>query len=264
MAGDALGGDIGFERRGAIGWIVIDRPRARNALTYAMYDRLGAILGSAGSDDALRAIVITGSGDKAFAAGTAIEEFRAMTEPADALAYEAKMDAVLGAVEACPLPTIAAVQGAATGGGALIAAACDIRLATADLRYGFPIARTLGNCLSVANLSRLVSLVGAGRTKEMLLTARLLQAEEAQAVGLMSEILPDVAALHQRATAIAAMVATHAPITMRATKAAMLRLREAGAGASDRDLVVEAYMSADFREGIAAFLAKREPVWTGR
>lgn len=259
--------DILFERLGTTGWITFNRPQARNALTYAMYERLAQIVSAAGREGSMaevKAIVVTGAGDKAFAAGTAIEAFRAMSEPDDALAYEAKMDAVLGAVEACRVPTIAAMQGACTGGGAAIAAACDLRLCTADLRYGFPIARTLGNCLSIANLSRVSALVGAGRTKELLLTARLIGGAEAKEWGLAAEIMPDVTALHQRAEALAAMLAVQAPITMRATKEAMRRLRTDGAGANDRDLIVEAYMSADFREGIEAFLGKRRPIWTGR
>ncbi|MBC8130238.1 MAG: enoyl-CoA hydratase/isomerase family protein [Rhizobiaceae bacterium] len=258
--------EILFERSGTTGWIVLNRPEARNALTHEMYDRLAEYVSNPaiGGPDGVRAIVVTGAGDKAFAAGTAIESFRAVETPEHALAYEDKMDRVLGAVEACPVPTIAAMQGASTGGGAAIATACDLRIATADLRFGFPIARTLGNCLSVANLSRLSALVGAGRTKEMLLTARLVGGEEAEAIGLVAEILPDVASLHQRAAELAVMLASHAPITMRATKEALRRLRIDGAAADDRDLIVEAYTSADFKEGIEAFLGKRTPRWTGR
>jgi enoyl-CoA hydratase/carnithine racemase len=174
------------------------------------------------------------------------------------------MDVVLGAVEKCPVPTIAAISGACTGGGAGIAAACDIRIATADLKFGFPIARTLGNCLSIANLSRLAGLMGAGRVKEMIFTARLIGAEEAKAVGLIAEIVPDHAALIERADELAHLMASHAPITLRTTKEALRRLRTEGPQADDRDLVVEAYMSEDFKEGMEAFLSKRKPEWKGR
>lgn len=252
------------ERRGSALWLTLNRPQARNALTFAMYDGLAEICSSVGADPEIRAIVITGAGEKAFAAGTDMKQFRAFATPQDALDYEHRMDVVLGAVEKCPVPTIAAISGACTGGGGGIAAACDIRIATADLKFGFPIARTLGNCLSIANLSRLAGLMGAGRVKEMIFTARLLGAEEAKAVGLIAEIVPDHAALIERAGELAHLMAAHAPITMRTTKEALRRLRAEGPQADDRDLVVEAYMSEDFKEGMEAFLGKRKPEWKGR
>ena len=130
-------------------------------------------------------MVLTGAGDKAFAAGTDIGQFRDFRTADDAIAYEAKLDRVLGALERCAVPTIAAVSGACTGGGAGIAAACDLRLASApNARFGFPIARTLGNCLSMANVARLSALIGAARVTEMIFTARLFSASEALAVGL--------------------------------------------------------------------------------
>jgi enoyl-CoA hydratase/carnithine racemase len=256
--------DLIYETRGATGWVTLNRPQARNALTFAMYDRLAEICSNVPRDGPLRALVVTGAGDRAFAAGTDMTEFRGFSEPQDALDYEHRMDVVLGAVEACPVPTIAAISGACTGGGAGIAAACDIRIATADMKFGFPIARTLGNCLSIGNLSRLERLLGAGRVMELILTARLVRAEEALACGLISEIVTDHAALMMRAQELADTLASHAPITMRATKEGLRRLRLEGAGADDRDLIVEAYMSEDFREGMEAFLAKRKPDWKGR
>ena len=256
--------DLLFERRGSTGWIVFNRPQTRNALTFAMYERLATICRGAPADGALSALVITGGGAEAFAAGTDMAEFRSFSSDQDALDYEHRMDVVMGAVEACPLPVIAAMAGACTGGGAAIAAACDLRVAAGDLKFGFPIARTLGNCLSIANLSRLTALVGAGRVKELLFTARLIGAEEARSIGLVSEILPDHASLMARASELAETLACHAPITLRATKEALRRLRVDGAGADDRDLIVEAYRSADFEEGREAFLAKRPPRWTGR
>ena len=256
--------ELTYEIRGATGWITLNRPRARNALTFAMYDRLAEICSDVPRDGSLRALVITGAGEKAFAAGTDMTQFRGFSKPQDALDYEHRMDVVFGAVEACPVPTIAALSGACTGGGAGIAAACDIRIATADLKFGFPIARTLGNCLSIANLSRLERLMGAGRVMELILTARLVQADEALACGLVSEIAPDHQALIARAAELAELLAGHAPITMRATKEGLRRLRIDGAKADDRDLIVEAYMSEDFREGMDAFLNKRAPNWKGK
>jgi enoyl-CoA hydratase/carnithine racemase len=256
--------DLLYEIRGTTGWVTLNRPEARNALTFAMYDRLAEICANVPEDGSLKAIVVTGAGEKAFAAGTDMTQFRGFSEPQDALDYEHRMDRVFGAVEACPVPTIAAISGACTGGGAGIAAACDLRIATADLKFGFPIARTLGNTLSIANLSRLAALIGLGRVKEVIFTARLVGAEEAAAVGLISEILPDHAALIARATALADQLAGHAPLTLATTKEALRRLRVTGAEADDRDLIVKAYMSEDFREGMEAFLGKRKPAWKGR
>ncbi len=242
-----------------IGHIVLNRPHARNALTFAMYERLAEIAANPGD---AKALVLTGAGDKAFAAGTDIAQFRAFATADDAIAYEARLDRVLGALERCAIPTIAAIAGACTGGGAGIAAACDLRIAAANARFGFPIARTLGNCLSMANIARLSALIGPARVTDMIFTARLLNAQEAQATGLVGEILPDAEALAARAAELATLVASHAPLTLRATKEAIRRLRDNLP--PDEDLIRLCYTSNDFREGMEAFLTKRPPVWTGR
>ena len=252
------------ERRGPALWVTFNRPQARNALTFGMYDGLAEICSCIGADETVRAIVLIGAGESAFAAGTDMKQFRAFATEQDALDYEHRIDRVLDAVEKCPVPTIAAISGACTGGGAGIAAACDIRIATQDLKMGFPIARTLGNCLSIANLSRLSVLMGPGRVKEMIFTARLVGADEAKAVGLVSEVVPDHAALVERARELAETLAGHAPLTLRTTKEGLRRLRAEGPGADGRDLIVEAYMSEDFKEGMEAFLGKRKPRWKGR
>ena len=255
--------EILWEIRDGIGWITFNRPAARNALTFAMYERLGEICGQAGTDRAIRALVLTGAGEKAFAAGTDISQFRAFATAADALAYEARLDRVLEALERCPKPTIAAIGGACTGGGAGIAAACDLRIAAAGARFGFPVARTLGNCLSMANYARLAALIGPARVTEIVFTARLIGAEEALALGLVSEVLDDHPALLSRAAALAQTVAGHAPLTLAATKEALRRLRPRLAEGEDKDLILMCYLSRDFREGMKAFLAKRAPVWQG-
>lgn len=251
--------DLIYRIDDGIGFIMLNRPAARNALTFAMYERLAEIAADPGG---AKAIVISGAGDKAFAAGTDIGQFRDFASADDAIAYEAKLDRVLGALERCAVPTIAAVAGACTGGGAGIAAACDLRLAAANARFGFPIARTLGNCLSMGNIARLAALIGPARVTEMIFTARLYTADEALGIGLVSEVAADHGALMTRAEALARQVAGNAPLTLRATKEALRRLRDSLP--PDEDLIRLCYTSNDFREGMDAFLGKRPPVWTGR
>jgi enoyl-CoA hydratase/carnithine racemase len=252
-----------YEVRDGIGFVTLNRPQARNALTFPMYERLAAICGEIGKDNAIRALVITGAGDKAFAAGTDISQFTNFRTAEDALAYEERIDRVLTAIEECPKPTIAAIAGAATGGGAAIAAVCDIRIGAANARIGFPIAKTLGNCLSMANYGRLAALIGPARVIDLIYTARLVGAEEAKAIGLLSEVLPDHAALQARAEELARSIAANAPLTMRATKEAMRRLRLAARQVQGDDLVAMCFTSNDFREGVESFLARRPANWTG-
>jgi enoyl-CoA hydratase len=237
-----------YDQRDGIGHITFNRPQARNALTFPMYERLAEIAACPGD---VRALIIAGAGEKAFAAGTDINQFRAFS----------RIDRVLGTLERCPVPTIAAIAGACTGGGAAIAAACDLRIAADNARFGFPIARTLANCLSMSNLARLSALVGSARVIEMIFTARLFSATEALSIGLVTEVLPDQPSLETRAVELATLLAGHAPLTMRATKEALRRMRENLP--PDEDLIRLCYTSRDFKEGMDAFLTKRAPSWQG-
>ncbi len=254
--------ELYFQREGDTGIITLNRPQARNALTFEMYESLAGICNSIHDKSLdIRSLIITGAGDKAFAAGTDISQFKNFHSKDDALNYERTMDRVLGSLESVPIPTIAAIRGACTGGGAAIAACCDIRVASADLKFGFPIARTLGNCLSVGNLSRLVELLGASRTREILMTSRLIRIEEALSIALVSETTEDPMA---RANELSELMLMQAPLTIAATKEGLRRLREHAANLEGDDLVVNCYTSEDFREGMDAFLNKRKPEWSGR
>jgi enoyl-CoA hydratase len=263
MDQNSAANDILFDLTDGIGRITFNRPQARNAFTFAMYERLADICQQADRDPAIKVLVLQGAGDKAFASGTDINQFRAFKTPTDALEYEARIDRVLTTLEQCRVPTIAAITGACTGGGAGIAACCDLRIGTKSARYGFPIARTLGNCLSMANLGRLAALVGPARVKDLIFTARLLSAEEMASVGLLSEVVEDVPALQQRAGELAALIAGHAPLTLRSTKQALARLQQRLSREEGEDLILMCYMSRDFREGLDAFLNKRQPQWRG-
>jgi enoyl-CoA hydratase/carnithine racemase len=253
-----------YELRDGVGYVTFNRPQARNALTFAMYERLAEICNRANGDRSVRALLITGGGDKAFAAGTDISQFKTFDKEQDALDYEARIDRVMNAIEKCRVPTIAAIHGACTGGGASIAACCDLRIASRAMKYGFPVARTLGNCLSMASYSRLVYLVGPALVKDIVFQARLIEGPEAFARGLVSELHEDQASLMKRAEELTRTVASHAPLTLQATKEAILRLRPTVKHGEGNDLVLMCYMSQDFREGMEAFLNKRKPVWRGK
>jgi len=253
-----------YELRDGVAYLTFNRPQARNALTFAMYERLAEICNKVNDDRSIRAILMTGAGDKAFAAGTDISQFRTFDKEADALAYEERIDRVMNAIERCRVPTIAAIHGACTGGGASIAACCDLRIASRTMKYGFPVARTLGNCLSLASYNRLVYLVGPALVKDVVFQARLIEADEALARGLVNELCEDQGALMKRGEELARLVAGMAPLTLQATKEALLRLRPKIAHGEGNDLVLTCYMSQDFREGMDAFLNKRKPAWKGR
>jgi enoyl-CoA hydratase/carnithine racemase len=254
--------EILYEVRDCIGYVTFNRPAARNAFTFGMYEALAKICAEA-PGQGLKALVFTGAGDKAFAAGTDINQFRAFKTPQDAIDYERRIDGVLNAIETCQVPTIAAICGACTGGGAAIAGVCDLRIATENMKFGFPVARTLGNCLSIENYARLVGLMGAARVKEMIFSARLIEGAEAKAVGVVSELLETREALLARATELAQTIAQNAPLTLRATKEALLRISRLSRIEAE-ELVLTCYMSEDFREGMDAFLTKRKPQWRGR
>jgi enoyl-CoA hydratase len=263
MTGDP-GNELLYSVEGEVGIVAFNRPAAHNALTFDMYERLGEICAGISADGSVRALIVTGAGGRAFGAGTDISLFRDFRSGEDGLAYEARMEAMFHRLERCQVPIIAAIPGICTGGAAVIAAACDLRIATRNLRYGFPIARTLANCLSAANIARVALLTGVGRAMDMLLTTRLIEAEEALAIGLVSELLDTPDALMARARALAQQMATQAPLTMRAGKEVVRRMRERFAAVEDQDLIALCYGSADFREGLDAFLAKRQPKFAGR
>jgi len=252
-----------YEINDGIGRVTFNRPQARNAFTFQMYERLAEICAQAESDPSVKVLVLTGAGEKAFAAGTDISQFRDFSTAEHALEYESRIERVLTALENCRVPSIAAIAGVCTGGGFSIAGCCDLRIGAANARFGVPIGRTLGNCLSIANYARLAALLGPARVKDIIFTARLIEAEEACKIGLLGEVLPSYEALQSRATELARIVASQAPLTLQVTKEALRRIKEKMSPEDDRDMILKCYMSRDFREGMDAFLNKRPPKWTG-
>lgn len=252
-------GRVHFTREGAVARLVFDRPTARNAMTWRMYEEMAQACAAIAADPSIRVAVLRGAGGRAFVAGTDIEQFRAFASGADGIAYEEKVDQYVSLLEQVPVPTIAVVEGWAAGGGMAIANACDFRLATPGARFGVPIARTLGNCLSASNLQRLVATLGISLVRRMLLAAEMPTAEE----------MPrDYVAIHAPDAIDAALeelcgrLAGNAPLTLRVTKQMLSRLAH-DPQAPDADLVREIYGSADFREGVESFLAKRPAQWRG-
>lgn len=245
---------------GPVATATVNRPEARNAMTMDMYDALAGFCDRVDGDDSVRVAVVRGAGGKAFVSGTDIAHFRDFRTTEDGLAYEQKIESVLARLEQVNVATIAVVEGYATGGGLSIAAACDLRLCTPDARFGLPIARTLGNCVSMPTYARLVHLIGAARATHLIYTAGFVDGTEAVRIGLASELADDV---DTRLAELCERLTANAPLTMRASKIALRRLRDHTLPPGE-DLVAMCYGSEDFREGVTAFLDKRPPRWQGR
>jgi len=241
---------IRWDRRGPAAWVTFDRPEAHNAMTFEMYEELFSCCERADAEEDVRVLVLRGAGGRAFVAGTDIRQFLDFTSGEDGLEYEATIDRIVGRLERVRAPTIALVDGFAMGSGLALSAACDLRICTPAAVFGLPIARTVGNCLSMENYARLAALIGEARVKDIVFTARRVAADEALAIGLATEVVEDAEA---RVAELCSLLATHAPLTIWATKEALRRLRPVPDG---DDLVREVYGSEDFRARVKAFLER--------
>lgn len=256
---------VQFEIDGSLAFLTVNRPDARNAMTWDMYEALIDACNRVDASDQVRVFVLRGAGDKAFISGTDISQFTEFNAPDASIKYERHLDAVVDRLERVRVPTIAQVQGIAAGGGCAIALACDMRVCAPEALFGVPIARTLGNCLSAANYARIIDLIGPALTKDILFTGRLIDAAEADGLGLVTRLAPR-SEIDAVTRALADSMASNAPLTLRATKEAVRRIQEHRR--IDReladDLILMCYTSDDFKEGVSAFLAKRAPKFSGR
>lgn len=250
-------------RAGAIVTLTFNRPEARNAMTWGMYQRLYEVCEEVDADESVRVLVLKGAGGKAFVAGTDISQFTEFKGAEDGIKYEQDGDKRSGRVARVKKPVIAQIEGYAVGGGFAISAGADIRIATPDAKFGVPTARTLGNCLSIKSYAMFAELLGASRLKELMFTARLMTAEEALTAGFVHQIVPN-AEIEARVRELAEKVAAHAPLTLWATKEALRRIQDARPLPDGDDIVRRVYGSADFKEGVRAFVEKRPPRWTGK
>jgi len=253
-----------FEISNAVAYLTVNRPEQRNAMTWAMYQRLVDVCEEVDRDPSIRVLVIGGSGGRAFISGTDIGQFPAFRgHPEAGIDYEERIDGVIGRLEGVTKPTLAAIQGYAVGGGMTIALACDLRIASDGSRFGVPVIR-LGNCLSMKNYARLVALIGPARAKEMIYTARHVDAGEAHGWGLVNEVVA-ADALETRVRSLAEAIASAPPLTLSVSKEAVRRvMNRLLPDDPGHDLISACYNSADFQEGVAAFLDKRTPRWSGQ
>jgi enoyl-CoA hydratase len=256
--------DIIIERNDGIAEVKFNRPEVRNALTFEMYEAVHDLCAAANEKEGIRAIIFAGADGSAFASGTDIGLLKGIKDGKGGIDYEERIERVVGMVERCRVPTIAVLAGPCTGGGAALATACDFRIGAKNMRFGYPMAKTLGNCLSLPNAARLIFLIGPGRFKELLLTARLMGAEEAYAVGLISDVFEEPSDALARARELARAIARKAPLTIWAAKEAVRRLYEQVQSVDFTDVIDKCYQSEDFRLGVESFITKQTPKWSGK
>lgn len=263
MSTSTVGEDLRLEQEGRVVWLTFNRPEARNAMTFEMYDALYDLCERFDADPDVRAVVLRGAGEKSFVSGTDIRQFLGFRTREDALGYEGRISRVLGRLHGMKKPTVAMIQGDAVGGGMFMSLACDLRLAAPHARFGAPVARTLGNCTAPMSFGLLAATVGPIRAREILLTARLVDATEAKTIGLIDQV-HEAADLEARVRELATRLTELAPLTLAAIKEATRRYMAPSSLKDAEDLVLSCYMSEDFKEGVHAFLEKRPARWQGR
>ena len=251
-------------KEGAVGWLVFNNPERRNAVSLDMWQAIAAVLADFESDAGVRAIVLAGAGDKAFASGADISQFEKHRADAEGVQrYEQTSGAAMQRLKALDKPTIAMIRGYCLGGGLNIAAACDLRIAAEDSRFGIPAAK-MGLGYKADAMKALIDLVGPAFTREIMITARQFSAEEALRMGLVHRVVP-VADLEVLTRQYCEMIAANAPLTLRTAKRVIREVtRTEHDAAACRAWVKECFDSEDYAEGRRAFMEKRKPVFKGR
>lgn len=244
---------------GPIARICFNHPAARNALTWPMYEELKSICEQLARNSHVRVAIFRGAGRQAFVSGSDIEQFVSLEQDQ---AYENEVDAIFSSLQHLPIPTIALIEGLAVGSGLLIATACDFRISTPEAKFGIPVARTLGNCLSPSNLSWITAHLGVTNVKRMLLSAELFHAPALLEMGYLYQTA-NADEIDQAVDQLAERLIGLAPITQKASKLTITRLMESNLP-DCTGLMRETYNSADFKEGVKAFLAGRPPKWQGK
>lgn len=250
-------GDLLIRRAPGAVMVGFNRPTKHNAFNAAVYDHLVRLCGDLRADASVRVVVFRGEGGAAFAAGNDIATFEHLRDGWEGVSYERRVREVLDGVRHLPQVTVAEVNGVCVGGGLALANCCDLRIAASSARFGYPIARTLGNALSTPVLQRCVHVFGESLTSEMLLASRLVDAARAHAAGAVMAVV-DPVDLEDATVSIVRGILQAAPLTLRVSKEQIRAVSGAEVPEQESQLA-EVYGSADFREGVRAFLAREKP-----
>ena len=254
--------EVRLELRNDVAYIIFDHVAARNAMTVGMYQSLKSICEDLAKNPKAKVAILRGAGGKSFVSGSDIAQFSSFTSGEDGISYEEGIDQYLAPLATLPIPTIAVIDGMAVGGGLAIASCCDFRISTPDARFGVPIAKTLGNCLSAGNVAWLMAHLGINIVKRMLLLAELVTAPELLKQGYLLATYP-AENLEFEANQLADRLMKLAPITQKSTKLTLARLIKNNLPDCS-DLIRECYGSEDFKNGVSAFLDGEPPIWTGK
>jgi len=264
LQGTAMTEMMRVEHEGFVATVTIDRPDKLNAMSQAMWGRLGEIFAALSADDGVRAIILTGAGDRAFCVGADIAEFDQVRSTAEqARAYGRLVHGAIDAIASCRHPVIAAIRGLCVGGGLELATNCDMRLCESGSRFGIPVKR-LGLVVAYAELRPLVQLVGPANANEILLEGSIFGAADAHRIGLVNRVVADDQVMAE-AKATALRIAEGAPLVARWHKKFVRRLMDpTPLMPAENDESFHCFDTEDFRIGREAFVAKTTPAFVGR